>query len=219
MEQIEDDMDAKSHWERIYLTTGPGQVSWFQPDAAMSLELIRSVAPARDSAIIDVGAGASTLVDGLLAEGYARITVLDLSAAALAQARHRVNDAGRSVVWREGDVLSAELDSAAYDVWHDRAVFHFLTTAVDRARYVAQVRRAVRPGGHVIVATFALDGPSRCSGLDVSRYSPDALHAQFGSDFRLMESRREEHVTPRGTTQAFLYCLCRHEPHDAALER
>jgi SAM-dependent methyltransferase len=205
-------VDTKSHWERVYRTKGPNQMSWFQPEATLSLKLIQQVAPGRDSTIIDVGAGASTLVDGLLAAGYSRITVLDLSPAALTQAQQRLTRDAGSVVWREADVLAADLPGAEFDVWHDRAVFHFLTVAAQRARYVAQVRHAVRPGGYAIVATFAEDGPTRCSGLDVARYSPDALHSEFGRDFRLVESRREEHSTPWGAPQAFTYCLCRYEP-------
>ena len=205
-------VNLKSHWERVYRTKGPDQVSWFQREATLSLMLIQQVAPARDSAIIDVGAGASTLVDGLLTAGYGRITVLDLSPAALGQAQQRLPHAAGSVVWHEADVLTAELPAAEFDVWHDRAVFHFLTIAAQRARYVAQVRHAVRPGGYVLVATFAEDGPTRCSGLDVARYSPNALHSEFGRDFRLVESRREEHNTPWGARQAFTYCLCRYEP-------
>ncbi len=206
-------MDQTSHWERVYRTKGPDQVSWFQPEAKLSLELIQQVAPACESAIIDVGAGASPLVDGLATAGYRQITVLDLSAAALAQAQERIPDAETSVVWRRGDVLTVEFPAAAFDVWHDRAVFHFLTDAADRARYVAQVRHAVRRGGYVLVATFAEDGPTRCSGLDVARYSPAALHGEFGNDFHLVESRREVHSTPWGAQQTFTYCLCRYEPH------
>ncbi len=205
-------MDQASHWERVYRTKGPDQVSWFQPEARLSLELIQQAAPARDSAIIDVGAGASTLVDGLVTAGYGDITVLDLSVTALAQAQTRLSHAGRSVVWHHADVLTVELPAAAFDVWHDRAVFHFLTDAADRARYVAQVRHAIRPGGFALVATFAEDGPTRCSGLDVARYSPETLHNEFGNDFHLVESRREEHSTPWGAPQIFTYCLCRYEP-------
>jgi SAM-dependent methyltransferase len=207
-------VDQKSHWERVYRATGPDQLSWFQPEARLSLELIQQAAPARDSAIIDVGAGASTLVDGLVTAGYGTITALDLSAAALAQAQRRLSDAGRAVVWRHADILTIELPIAAFDVWHDRAVFHFLTDAADRVRYVAQVRRAVKPGGFVLVATFAEDGPTRCSGLAVARYSPEALHGEFGDDFQFVESRREEHSTPWGAPQIFTYCLCRYEPRD-----
>ncbi len=191
-------------------------MSWFQPEASLSLGLMQRVAPGLDSAIIDVGAGASTFVDGLVTAGYRRITVLDISEAALIQARERFAESGTTadpVEWQQADVLTVELRAAAFDVWHDRAVFHFLTDAADRELYVAQVRHAVRPGGFVLVATFAEDGPTRCSGLDVARYSPVALHSEFGSDFNLIESRREEHRTPWGASQAFTYCLCRYEPH------
>jgi 2-polyprenyl-3-methyl-5-hydroxy-6-metoxy-1,4-benzoquinol methylase len=205
-------MDLKSHWERVYQTTKADRVSWFQPEARLSLELIQQVATDRASNIIDVGGGASTLVDGLLAAGYSRITVMDLSAAALTQARRRLAERQALVEWKEGDVLTADLPAAQFDVWHDRAVFHFLTEPQQRADYVAQVRHALRPGGYALVATFAEDGPTRCSGLDVARYSADALHGEFGPDFRLLESRREQHITPSGARQSFTYCLCRYEP-------
>lgn len=202
-------MDPKSHWERIYNTKLPTQVSWYQPHARRSLDLIRRVNPPPDGAIIDVGGGASSLIDDLLDAGYQDLTVLDISAAALAATRTRLGAQAGSVRWIEADILDAELPKAGYAVWHDRAAFHFLTTPADRARYVAQVRRAVRSGGFVLVATFADDGPTRCSGLEVARYSAEALHAEFGAPFRLMGSEREEHVTPGGVRQAFIYCLCR----------
>jgi SAM-dependent methyltransferase len=202
-------MDPKSHWENIYRSELPTQVSWYQPHARVSLSLIRRVSPPPNGAIIDVGGGASTLIDDLLDAGYHDLTVLDLSAGALAEARTRLGKRADSARWIEADILDASLPKAGYSVWHDRAVFHFLTTPADRARYVAQVRRAVRSGGFVLVSTFADDGPTRCSGLEVDRYSPEALHAEFGAPFRLMTSEREEHVTPRGVVQAFIYCLCR----------
>ena len=205
-------MDAKTHWEQVYRDKGPDQCSWFQQEARLSREFIELVAPDRDASILDVGAGASTLVDGLLASGYRDVAVLDLSAAALAQARARLGAAAARVTWMEADVLQVPLTPASLDVWHDRAVFHFLTEERSRAQYVAQVRHAVRPGGHVLVATFAEDGPTRCSGLEVARYSATALRGEFGQDFRVVESRREEHHTPWGAVQAFTYCLCRHQP-------
>jgi len=208
-------MDPKAHWERVYNTKQPLELSWFEPKATLSLALIQDAAPNRDANIIDIGAGASTLVDGLLDAGYRSITVLDLSAAALAQSQQRLGDRARAVSWREADVLTADLPAHAFDVWHDRAVFHFLTDPADRARYVAQVRHAVRVGGHVLVATFAEDGPSRCSGLDVARYSADTLHGEFGDDFRIVASRHATHHTPWGARQAFTYCLCRFEPSPA----
>lgn len=198
-----------AHWEQVYRTKQPDQVSWFQAEARLSRELIERVAPSRDARIIDIGAGASTLVDGLVAAGFRAITVLDISPAALAVAQSRIGASAATVRWRAADVLQAELPHHGYDVWHDRAVFHFLTEAGDRARYVQQVRHAVRPGGTVIVATFAEDGPLRCSGLEVARYSPEALHGEFGPGFELVERHRELHTTPSGATQAFTYCVCR----------
>ena len=202
-------MAQRDHWERIYQSTSATEVSWYQPTPAVSLELIRKVAPDLDTPIIDVGGGASTLVDGLLDDGYRNVTVLDLAGAALDVARRRLGERAARVTWIEADVLSAPLPAGGHAVWHDRAVFHFLTDLRDRERYVAQVHDAVRAKGYVIVASFAPDGPTRCSGLDVVRYSPESMHAQFGSAFRLLESVGEDHHTPSGATQAFLYCLCR----------
>ena len=204
-----DPPDPKHHWEGVYGARTPTEVSWYQPHAARSLALIRRVAPDPAAPIIDVGGGASTLVDDLLAVGYRDLTVLDLSGAALAAARTRLGPDADRVRWLEADLLDFEFPEAGYAVWHDRAVFHFLTDPGARARYVAQVRRAVRPGGFVLVATFATDGPERCSGLDVERYSPDSLHAEFGAPFQLTASEREEHATPQGAKQTFIYCLCR----------
>ena len=210
-------MDPKTHWEHVYRTRLPTEVSWYQPHAVRSLEIIRRASPPPGGPIIDVGGGASTLVDGLLDAGYRDMTVLDLSATALAKARARLAARAARVEWVEADVLDVPLPAARYHVWHDRAVFHFLTLPGDRARYVAQVRRAVRPGGVVLVATFADDGPPRCSGLGVARYSAVTLHAAFGPAFQLLMSEREEHLTPAGARQAFVYCLCRiPDPGDAA---
>ncbi len=202
-------MDRREHWEHVYQTKQADQVSWFQAEARLSRKLIERVAPDRSARIIDIGAGASTLVDGLVSAGYQNLTVLDISPAALGVAQRRLGQTVTSITWLAADVLTAGLGAANYDVWHDRAVFHFLTEERDRRRYVAQVRAAVRPGGHVLVATFAEDGPMRCSGLDVTRYSPRALHHEFGGAFSLIESHREIHTTPAGTQQAFTYCLCR----------
>lgn len=202
---------SQDHWERIYRTKDPTQVSWYQPQSRLSLDLIRRAAPDLRAPIIDVGGGASTLVDGLIEAGYRNVTVLDLAPSALAIAQERIGARAHRVTWIAGSVLDAPLPSAGYAVWHDRAVFHFLTDAGDRSRYVAQTRRAVRSGGYALVASFAPDGPTRCSGLDVMRYSPDTMRAEFGEDFRLLDSVREDHHTPSGATQAFVYCLCRVE--------
>jgi ubiquinone/menaquinone biosynthesis C-methylase UbiE len=205
-------MDSKAHWEKVYQEKAPDQVSWYQAEAALSQRLIEELAPDRSAAILDVGAGASVLVDGLLRAEYRDLSVLDISSAALRQSQQRLGASADAVRWIAGDVLTTPLAAASVDVWHDRAVFHFLTDADDRARYVRQVRRAVRPRGIVLVATFADDGPTKCSGLDVMRYTPDALHDEFGGAFRLLRSEREEHRTPWGAVQSFTYCLCRFEP-------
>jgi ubiquinone/menaquinone biosynthesis C-methylase UbiE len=201
-------MDPKEHWERIYQSTPTTAVSWYQPEARVSLDLIRRVAPLA-TPVLDVGGGASTLVDGLLDAGYCDVTVLDLAGSALSLARARLGSRAGQVQWLEANVLDAGVPAAKYGVWHDRAVFHFLTNPEDRARYVAQARRAVAPGGHVIVASFSMEGPTRCSGLDVVRYSPESMHAEFGPGFQMLESVPEDHHTPSGAVQAFVYCLCR----------
>lgn len=199
----------KSHWEKVYEASDPTQVSWYQAEPHVSLHLIERVAAGFDSPIIDVGGGASTLVDGLLDAGYRNVTVLDIAPSALAIAKQRIGERAERVHWMAADILDADLPEAAYEIWHDRAVFHFLTKPEERQQYVAQVLRAVAPGGHVIVASFAPEGPTRCSGLDVVRYSPVLMHRELGSSFRLIDSTREEHHTPSGRTQEFLYCLCR----------
>ncbi len=202
-------MQTKSHWEQIYTSKPTTGVSWFQEHAVQSLQLIEKAAVSKDACIIDVGGGASTLVDDLLVHGYSNLTVLDLSQAALDAAQARMGEAGRRVQWRVGDITQTELAQQTYDIWHDRAVFHFLTEPAERDAYVRAVVRSVKPGGHVIVATFAPDGPDKCSGLPVVRYSPEGLHAEFGSAFKLLQQQSEEHHTPFGTVQKFIYCMCR----------
>lgn len=202
-------MDSKQHWERIYTIKTPDSVSWFQEHADQSLRLIRNTRLGKDAAIIDVGGGASRLADDLAAEGYTDLTVLDLSSAALVVAKQRLGKHADDVHWMEGDITRAEFPIHRFDIWHDRAVFHFLTDPADRHAYVERVMRAVRPGGHVIVATFAEDGPDKCSGLPVMRYQPETLHAEFGGAFQLVEHEKEAHHTPSGTIQQFVYCYCR----------
>ncbi len=202
-------MDRKQHWEQVYTTKKSDAVSWFQEHADHSLRLIHNTGLGKDAAIIDVGGGASILVDDLVAEGYTDLTVLDLSAAALAVAKQRLEVHADEVRWLEGDITALELPLQRFDIWHDRAVFHFLNTQEERAAYVRNVLRAVRPGGHVIVATFAEDGPLQCSGLPVTRYRPETLHAEFGDAFVLVEHEKEVHHTPSGNVQQFVYCCCR----------
>jgi SAM-dependent methyltransferase len=202
-------IDLKQHWEDVYTTKPADRVSWFQEHPRVSLDLIRRTGVGPDAPILDVGGGASTLVDDLIAEGYRDLTVLDISAAGLGVARRRLGRAGDRVRWLVADVTRADLPAAHYHLWHDRAVFHFLTDPGDRERYVRQVAASVRPGGHVIVAAFGPEGPTRCSGLEVARYSSEALHDEFGPAFELVEHVEEAHHTPFGTDQQFVYCYCR----------
>ena len=202
-------MQSKDHWEKVYSTKAADAVSWFQPHADFSVGLIKASGIGFDASIIDVGGGASTLVDDLLANGYTNLSVLDLSAAALAAARNRLGAKATDVRWIEADITRANLAGNQFDIWHDRAVFHFLTAPEDRAAYVQAVFHSVKPGGHVIVATFAEDGPNQCSGLPVMRYRADELHAEFGASFSLLSHEKEAHHTPSGTVQQFVYCYCR----------
>jgi 2-polyprenyl-3-methyl-5-hydroxy-6-metoxy-1,4-benzoquinol methylase len=167
--------------------------------------------PERSSAIIDVGGGESTLVDDLLLRGYTEITVLDISQAAINVTKSRLGLASEQVRWIAADITEVELEPRAYDLWHDRAVFHFLTAPAQRTAYVRQVARSVRSGGHVIVSAFGPEGPMKCSGLEVMRYDAESLHGEFGARFHLIESFTELHHTPFGTLQQFLYCYCRIE--------
>jgi len=204
-------MNLERHWEKIYREKSPDAVSWYRAHLEASLGLIEQAAPQRDASIIDVGGGESTLVDDLLAHGYRNITVLDVSQTAIDFTKERLGRAAERFQWIVGDITKTDLAPAGYDVWHDRAVFHFLTAPEQRVAYVRQVARAVKAGGHVLVSTFGPDGPTKCSGLEVVRYDAEALHAEFGVRFRLLDSFKELHHTPFGTTQQFLYCLCRVE--------
>jgi 2-polyprenyl-3-methyl-5-hydroxy-6-metoxy-1,4-benzoquinol methylase len=204
-------VDAKTHWEKVYTTKEPEAVSWYREHLETSLALIERAAPSRSVSIIDIGAGESTLVDDLLARGYENITVLDVSQTAVDVTKRRLGLLARQVKWIVADITQVQLESFAYDVWHDRAVFHFLTSIEQRAAYVRNVAKAVKPGGHVIVSTFGSEGPTKCSGLEVMRYNAESLHGEFGPRFRLVESSKELHHTPFGTTQQFLYCYCRVE--------
>ena len=205
-------MDPKSHWEKVYRTKQPEEVSWYRPHLDVSLQLIEEAAPNRDAQIIDVGGGESTLVDDLLARGYHNLSVLDVSSTALDVAQERLGDRAGTVNWRCGDVTRTAFTRHQYDVWHDRAVFHFLTEPADRAAYVRQVAHAVKPGGHVIVATFGPEGPTQCSGLNVVRYDADALHGEFGPSFQLVKHLTELHQTPARSIQQFTYCYCNVSP-------
>lgn len=204
-------MNAQEHWEHIYATKAADQVSWYTPHLNASLELVERASVSRTATVIDVGGGESTLVDDLLARGYDNISVLDISQTAVDACKKRLGKNAQRVNWITADIMQVQLPASQFDVWHDRAVFHFLTDPSDRAAYVRQVLHAVKRGGHVIIGTFGPEGPTRCSGLDVVRYDSDSLHDEFGPRFRLLESTKQLHSTPFGTVQQFLYCYCRFE--------
>lgn len=197
-------LERQAHWQGVYQTKGERDVSWFQESPAISLDLIRATGVGANASIVDIGGGASRLVDALLAGGFRSISVLDLSEQALAMARGRLGAAAARVDWIVADVTQWQ-PARSYDVWHDRAAFHFLTEARDRAAYAACVSKAVRPGGHVIIGTFALDGPERCSGLPVVRHDAASIAAVLGPSFQLAESRSDDHRTPGGNIQRFQF--------------
>ena len=202
-------MENKQHWEQIYQTKPATQVSWFQAHPLLSLQYIQQTGVDKNAQIIDIGGGASMLVDHLLDDGFQHVTVLDISASALQVAQQRLGARADMVTWLEADITQAVLPNFEYDVWHDRAVFHFIAKPEDRQCYVNAVCRSVKPNGHVIIATFATDGPHQCSGLEVARYDSESLRNEFGAEFELLDSTREEHHTPFGTDQKFIYCYCR----------
>ncbi|MGE3643604.1 MAG: trans-aconitate 2-methyltransferase [Beijerinckiaceae bacterium] len=201
--------ERQAHWENVYSTKGEAEVSWFQETPAPSLELLALVGATSDAAIIDIGGGASRLVDALLAEGFKDISVLDLSAEALNVARARLGDAGNRVKWIVADATEWE-PPQLYDVWHDRAAFHFLNGEQQQLAYVERMNRSLRIGGHVIMGTFALDGPEKCSSLSVTRHSTESLSTLLGEGFALVDSRRHEHATPWGAMQRFQFSTFKH---------
>jgi 2-polyprenyl-3-methyl-5-hydroxy-6-metoxy-1,4-benzoquinol methylase len=198
-----------AHWENVYRTKGEREVSWFQESPSASLDLIRSVDTTRHSAIVDIGGGASRLVDALVEEGYNAVTVLDLSESALAAAKARLGQSAAGVTWIAADVVKWT-PPHRYDVWHDRAAFHFLTDAAEQAAYAERLREALRPGGHAVIATFALDGPERCSGLPVVRHDAASLGEILGSELDLVQTLRHDHHTPMGSMQRFQFSVFRH---------
>jgi SAM-dependent methyltransferase len=200
--------ERHAHWQNVYTSKGEHEVSWFEENPAVSLELIGRAGANPNSAIIDIGGGASRLVDALLKRGFCAITVLDLSEAALATARARLDQRADRVQWVAGDVTTWE-PPQSFDIWHDRAAFHFLTEASDRAAYLSALRNALKPGGHAIIATFALDGPERCSGLPVTRYDSESLAQTLGEGFALVETQNHRHTTPWHSEQRFQFSLFR----------
>jgi len=204
MSERDDRATRRDHWEAVFREKSEDEVSWFQQRPSTSLAMIAKTGADKSARIVDVGGGASRLVDALLDEGYRNVAVLDVASSALARARERLGGRADRVQWVVSDLLVWSPDTTL-DVWHDRAVFHFMTRPEERAGYLATMRRALAPGGHAIIATFATNGPEKCSGLPVRRYDPEGLAAELGAEFRLIESASEEHPTPAGKMQAFQY--------------
>ncbi len=200
---------GKTHWENIYAVKKPTEVSWYREHLENSFKMILQTKTEKTAAIIDVGGGSSTLVDDLLDENFSNLSVLDISANAIETSKKRLGNKSDKVKWIEADITDVSLPENHYDVWHDRAVFHFLTEREDRKKYVELVTRSLKVGGHIIVASFGLNGPSKCSGLDVVRYRPETMKDEFGKSFKFVKSFKETHHTPFETTQEFVYCYFR----------
>jgi SAM-dependent methyltransferase len=199
-------MSNKEHWEKVYTSRQPHEVGWYEPHLRTSLTWIRDLALPKDARIIDVGGGASTLVDDLLTEDYQHVAVLDLSHAALSVVKTRLGRDADRVMWLEGDITSSELPTYYFDLWHDRAVLHFLIAPEDRKKYVDCLRKALKPGARAIIGTFSPEAPPRCSGLPVERYTVEALQELLDGEFTLERHHKELHITPGGTEQMYLYC-------------
>jgi SAM-dependent methyltransferase len=205
-----EDASRQAHWDNVYTTKGESEVSWFQQSPAPSLELIAQAGATHASAIIDIGGGASRLVDHLVERGFEDVTVLDLSVAALKAAKARLGARADRVYWLVEDATIWQ-PARQYDIWHDRAAFHFLTDTADRAAYIERLTRGLKAGGHAIIATFALDGPEKCSGLPVARYDGTSLARTLGAAFRLLQTQRHEHATPWDSRQIFQFSVFRRE--------
>jgi len=202
-------MQVSDHWENVYRNKPFDAVSWYAPHLGESLRLIQQLSPEPTASIVDIGGGESTLVDDLLRHHYLDLSVLDISSTAIEFTRQRLGQQAHEVSWHVGDITQYDFGSKRFDLWHDRAVFHFLTDPAARQAYVDLVRRSVKPGGYVLMATFGPNGPLKCSGLDVVRYDDQSLHHEFGEGFQMIGSELTEHNTPMGTNQQFLYCWCR----------
>jgi len=203
----------RAHWENTYASKPTDKVSWYEPRPEHSLELIEATGVSRDAGILDVGGGASSLTAELLGMGYTDLTVADISHAALAHAKAELGSDASRITWVEADIRTHDF-GRHYDLWHDRAVFHFMVSAVDRDGYLNVLRTALRPGGHLIIATFGPQGPTQCSGLPVKRYSAEELQRVLGEDFALASSSLAVHRTPSGASQQFLYAHLLRRPGD-----
>jgi hypothetical protein len=209
-------IDRKAHWEGVYSTRGETGVSWYQVEPRLSLDLIRAVAPAAHGRIIDVGGGAAVLVDRLLELTFEKIAVLDVAETALSRARSRLGERAHRVDWIVADITEIEA-LGTFEIWHDRAVFHFLTDPHDRRKYVDLALRTIPVGGHLIIASFADEGPKQCSNLDVCRYNAETMGAELGAGFSFVRGTRESHTTPWGSSQAFFYGVFRRGSSGAAV--
>ena len=196
--------DRKKHWQHIYNEKTPLDVSWYQEEPALSLELIHRTGVLKEEPIIDVGGGASVLVDYLCKEGFTNLAVLDISGNALFSAKNRLGDSAGRIAWYEADITEF-IPPHQFSLWHDRAVFHFLTDKPDREKYVEVLNLALRPGGHLIIAAFAIGGPEKCSGLEIVQYDSTKLREEIGEGFELVEERNEVHITPANKKQEFVY--------------
>lgn len=203
--------DRQKHWEHVYTSKAATAVSWYQPEPSLSLRLIRDAGLDKDAALVDIGGGASTLVDALCKEGRSSIAVLDVSAVALAHARARLGEQAAQVEWYEADITAFN-PPHAFDLWHDRAVFHFLTDEADRAAYVRTLKKTLLPGGQLIIMTSAIGGPKKCSGLDIVQYDAEKMSRELGPDFALQATGHEVHVTPAGGEQKFAWFRYVHQP-------
>ena len=199
-------MNQKDHWEQVYSTKPTEKLGWYEPHLQTSLSWIKGLSFAVDAPIIDVGGGASTLIDDLLDAGYRSITVLDISEKALSSAKARLGKKVGLVTWLDGDITSVDLPTHSYELWHDRAAFHFLTMLEQQRKYRDNLLKALKPGGHLIIGTFAPEAPPKCSGLPVQRYSPEQLENTLGGEFELKRHHKELHITPGGVEQMYLYC-------------
>lgn len=197
-------MSNKEHWENVYKDKSSHDVSWYQKEPLLSLELIKNSKLTLDEAIVDVGGGASVLIDHLQEKGYINLAVLDISNNALLSAKNRLGDKADKVNWYEADITQFN-SPQTFSLWHDRAVFHFLTNKQDREKYVEVLKKSLKPGGHLIIAAFSIGGPEKCSGLDIVQYDENKMSAALGDDFKLLESRSETHVTPTDKEQRFTY--------------
>ena len=200
-------MNQKEHWEKVYQDKSPNEVSWYKPHLNLSLDLIVKFAASKDVKIIDVGGGASTLADDLLLEGYTHLIVLDISSEAIQKSKERLSERADKVTLIETDILRVDFPQNSFDLWHDRAAFHFLTKPDERKMYIKALAGSLKPGGFLIIASFSLEGPLKCSGLDVMRYSPETLSQELGNNFLFLESINEQHQTPSGALQKFIYCI------------